>query len=181
MAAGRGLLCGAGGSTARRAVSRRAWLLTMGANMRLRLALPFAGAVMLAAGVGSVGAKAVGPATWMSTEEIQAAFVGKTIDGHYRSGRTFKESYSASGRLDYRDEERQIGGHWSVVNGSFCTIYDDDATGGCFRVRRSGSNCYEFYFVARTEKEAEQPREPDWTARGWNSDHKDTCLEGANA
>ena len=46
---------------------------------------------------------------------------------------------------------RECGGHWSVASGTFCTIYDDDPTGGCFRVQKTGANCFEFYFVARTE------------------------------
>ena len=125
--------------------------------------------------------KAVDAGAWMSDDDIKSALGGKAIDGHYRSGRTFSETYGADGRLSYRDELRISGGHWSVVNGAFCTIYDQDPTGGCFRVRRSGSNCYEFYFVARTESEANTPRTPDWTARGWHSDSKDTCVEGANA
>lgn len=118
---------------------------------------------------------------WMSETEIRTALGGQAIDGHYRSGRTFSETYAADGRISYRDDIRQSGGHWSLVNGSFCTIYDTDASGGCFRVKRSGANCYEFYFVARTEDEAKRPRDPDWTARGWRADQKNTCVDGANA
>ena len=135
--------------------------------------------IMLSAGCSS--AHALDGGGYMSGDEISTALGGKTIDGHYRSGRTFTESYKDGGRLEYRDDMRQSGGHWSIVNGTFCTIYDSDPTGGCFRVRRSGSNCYEFYFVARTEEEAKTPRDPDWTARGWLNDRKDTCVEGANA
>lgn len=129
----------------------------------------------------ATGAGAIGAETWMSGDEITIALGGKAIDGHYRGGRTFSETYAFDGSLRYRDDKRQSGGHWSVINGSFCTIYDTDPTGGCFRVRRSGANCFEFYFVARTETEAATPRTPDWTARGWLNDTKDTCVEGANA
>lgn len=139
------------------------------------------GIVLIGTSAIAAGAFALGTDGYMSDDEIRAALGGKSIDGHYRSGRTFTETYRADGRLTYRDDIRESGGHWSLVNGSFCTIYDGDASGGCFRVRRSGSNCYEFYFVARTEAEAVNPREPDWTARGWYNDRKDTCVEGANA
>ena len=116
---------------------------------------------------------------WMSEEEIKAAFAGTTIDGHYRSGRTFTERYGADMRLEYRERGRLTAGHWSLQAGTFCTIYDVDPTGGCYRVARHGDNCYEFYFVARTEEEAnEQPRQPDWNARGWRTGEKATCVDG---
>lgn len=118
---------------------------------------------------------------WMNDAEIKQALGGKIIDGHYRNGRTFTESYLTAGGIKYVDDFRSSGGHWSVVNGSFCTIYDGNSAGGCFRVRRSGANCFEFYFVARTEEEAVTPRQPDWTARGWLKDVKSTCVDGAAA
>jgi hypothetical protein len=117
---------------------------------------------------------------WMSDTELRSTFGGQTIDGLYPNGRTFTESYKSSGRIDYRDDRRTTGGRWSTIEGSFCTIYDDDPTGGCFRVMRTGANCYEFYFVARTEDEARTPRTPDWTARGWLSGTSSTCTEGSN-
>ncbi len=117
---------------------------------------------------------------WMSEADLRSTFGGQTIDGHYPSGRGFTETYSAAGRIDYRDTGRETNGHWSVVDGSFCTIYDNDPTGGCFRVLKSGPNCFEFYFVARTEEEARTPRDPDWTARGWLSTESSTCTEGSN-
>lgn len=117
---------------------------------------------------------------WMSATELQSTFSGQTIDGHYPNGSTFTETYASGGRIDYRDDMRSNGGRWSIVDGTFCTIYDEDPTGGCFRVIRSGSNCFEFYFVARSEEEASRPRAPDWTARGWIADKSSTCTEGSN-
>jgi hypothetical protein len=116
----------------------------------------------------------------MGEEDLRRTFAGATIDGHYQSGRTFTEHYDAAGRVDYRDEARKTGGRWTIVSGSFCTLYDEDPTGGCFRVARTGANCFEFYFVARTEDEARRPRDPDWTARGWLAREASTCGEGAN-
>jgi hypothetical protein len=117
---------------------------------------------------------------WMSEQELSATFAGHTIDGHYPGGRAFTETYASSGRVDYRDDLKATGGRWSITDGTFCTIYDNDPTGGCFRVLRSGPNCFEFYFVARTEEEARQPRSPDWTARGWLTGESSTCTEGQN-
>ena len=50
--------------------------------------------------------------------------------------------------------EHSTAGRWSISEGTLCTIYDNDPTGGCFRVLKTGSNCFEFYFVARNEYEA---------------------------
>jgi len=119
---------------------------------------------------------------WMGDADLRAAFSGKAIDGHYENGREFHEKYMADGKLEYREPERHTTGYWSVQSGTFCTIYDTDPTGGCYRVHRVGANCFEFYFTARTEAEAASPdrRKPDWTARGWLTDAPSTCTEGAN-
>jgi hypothetical protein len=131
-------------------------------------------------GLAAAAAAASQEAPWMSETDLRSTFAGQTIDGHYPNGSTFTETYDGTGRIDYRDTMRSSGGRWSIVEGTFCTIYDDDPTGGCFRVIKSGTNCFEFYFVARTEDEASRPRSPDWTARGWLADRNSTCTEGSN-
>jgi len=106
---------------------------------------------------------------WLSGPEIMAQFKGTTIDGRYASGKAFTERYAADGRLSYTEPGLALGGHWSVTEGTLCTIYDYDATGGCYRVARVDANCYEFYFVSRTEAAAPGPPgggKPSWTARG---------------
>lgn len=119
--------------------------------------------------------------SWMSDSDLSRQFGGVEIDGHYASGRTFSEAYRADGRLEYRERDRQTRGRWSVEAGSFCTIYDADASGGCYRVKRVGRNCFEFYFVARTEMQARQdPNRPSWTARGWVKSEAATCADGAS-
>ncbi len=121
------------------------------------------------------------PDAWMSEGEIDSRFRGTAIDGHYASGRTFSESYGRDGRLEYRERDRHTRGRWSVEAGAFCTIYDQDPTGGCYRVRRVGGNCFEFYFVARTEEQARRdPNAPSWTARGWINTVPATCADGAS-
>lgn len=116
---------------------------------------------------------------WMDGAGLSAAFKGKALSGEYASGRTFKEVYRDDGGLRYQDDMRESGGHWSVSSGTFCTIYDDDPAGGCFRVQKTGANCFEFYFVARTEDKAPGPadREPSWTARAWLADQEPTCKQ----
>lgn len=117
---------------------------------------------------------------WLSEGELTALFAGKSVDGLYAGGRSFHESYGRDGRLTYEDELRSSSGHWSVQAGAFCTIYDGDPAGGCFRVRRIGANCYEFFFAARTEADAHRPLDPDWTARAWLLDRASTCHDAAS-
>ena len=118
---------------------------------------------------------------WMTNDELRRAFAGVTIAGHYTDGRTFRESYFKGHRLKYTEETRDLHqvGHWSIINGTFCTIYDLSPTGGCFRVHRHGGNCFEFYFLTRTEAQARQSKtgEPSWAARAWRVDQPATCDE----
>jgi len=118
---------------------------------------------------------------WMSDAELSKAFAAQTIDGHYANGETFTESYLAGGRIDYRERARTMRGRWSVEAGTFCTIYDQTPTGGCYRVRQMSANCFEFYYVGRDEAQVQaRPGQPSWTARGWHSDQRSTCEEQAN-
>lgn len=122
--------------------------------------------------------------TWLSGKDIQDALAGKTIDGRYADGSAFTESYGDDGRLWYLDQRlgNYLTGHWSVTAGTLCTIYDTDPAGGCFRVVQVGKNCFEFYFVARTEAAAPQTDEKDtrWTARGAVSGKSDACPDEAS-
>jgi hypothetical protein len=130
------------------------------------------------AGLLQPGASAL-ESDWMSDSDLTETFKGKSVAGLYENGETFEESYGADGRVNYSDKDRMSGGKWSVQSGSFCTIYDDDPSGGCFRVRREGANCYEFYFIARDEVQADKnPRKPDWTAVAWFKGKVPTCKAG---
>lgn len=126
-------------------------------------------------------APAVSLVQWMNESALNQTFSGKTVEGHYVDGASFVETYGGDGRLDYRDDRRQTGGRWSLQAGSFCTIYDADPSGGCYRVQQVGENCYEFYFAARTVEDArDRPRDkPSWTARGWVKDRASSCTDQA--
>lgn len=115
----------------------------------------------------------------MSEDALKAAFAAKTIQGHYATGKAFMETYAADGAIDYQERNVAYHGHWSLQAGTFCTIYDTDPTGGCFQVKQVSDNCYEFYFVARTEDEAARlgPGQPSWTARAAVSDRDATCTD----
>ena len=121
-------------------------------------------------------------AIWLQGADISRALTGKTLEGRYGNGRAFTERYLSDGRIEYFENGAQIGGHWSITAGTLCTIYNTDPTGGCFRVSRAGTNCFEFYFAARSEKAAPGPdnSKPSWTARGSVSGEPSACQDGAN-
>jgi hypothetical protein len=139
-----------------------------------------AGLAALTLGAVSLHAESGGTATtWMSEPEMTLAFTGKTISGNYASGKPFTETYLADGAISYREQAVEYQGHWSLQGGTFCTIYASDPTGGCYRVRQVSANCYEFYFVTRTEAEAAlgAAGRPAWTARAAVSDRDATCQD----
>ena len=135
------------------------------------------GIALFAAWVLTVQAAASGP--WMDETQLRTAFAGKTIQGHYASGTAFTETYKADGGIEYKERNVEYVGHWSLQAGSFCTIYHSDPTGGCYQVRQISANCYEFYFVTRTEIEAAERDlgRPSWTARAAVSDRDATCSD----
>jgi hypothetical protein len=119
---------------------------------------------------------------WLQGADLAQALAGKTIEGRYGNGQAFTERYLSDGRVEYLENGAQIGGHWSITAGTFCTIYDDQVSGGCFRVSRASANCFEFYFAAATEEAAPGPAgsKPSWTARGSISGEPNACPDGAN-
>jgi len=118
---------------------------------------------------------------WMTEAELRDRFAAAKISGEYVDGRTFSERYGKDNRLTYRESTQKMmwSGSWSIVNGRFCTIYDNFGTGGCFRVRQVSLNCFEFYFDTRTEEEARASTltKPSWTARAWRTDQLSTCQD----
>jgi hypothetical protein len=123
------------------------------------------------------GAKPSGSS--MDETAIRAAFAGKTIQGNYASGKPFTETYEADGAIIYRERNIEYRGHWSIQGDAFCTIYNSDPTGGCFTVKQESTNCYEFYFVSRTEGQAanNETVKPAWTARAAVTDRDATCAD----
>jgi hypothetical protein len=135
--------------------------------------------------LGSVSAPAVAP-VWMTEEAMRAAFIGKTLDGHYGNGATWTEAYLAEGRLDYREPGRRAVGNWYFRNGNvFCTFYDPPdrpvMNGGCWNTIQTGANCYEFYLASLLPGEPGEEVPSDgmlrWNARGWRQDAPSTCQE----
>lgn len=116
---------------------------------------------------------------WMSDGDILERFRDATIEGRYADGRSFTERYAANFRVTYAEASHTLGGHWSVTQGTLCTIYDYEPTGGCYRVSQVDENCYEFYFVSRTEDSAPgtDGTVPSWTARGAIQGRPSACRD----
>jgi hypothetical protein len=114
---------------------------------------------------------------WMTAAELRAAFANKTIEGTYSNGLPFVEVYRGNMRLEYREPGRDLAGRWSIVDDTFCTLYDAVPTGGCYRVLQDSANCFTFYFTASDEQAVieQQGPGPQWTARAWVSDATSTC------
>jgi hypothetical protein len=150
----------------------------VGRDMRAALVLAVVAAIVMISPSGAVEA----PSVWLDPPDLQKTFGGKVLEGRYGSGKAFTEHYKADGSIAYTEGGITIGGHWSVTEGTFCTIYDTNPTGGCYRVARVGPNCFEFYFVTRTEEAAPGPEDgkPSWTARGSISGEASACHDGAN-
>jgi len=121
--------------------------------------------------------------TWMTEEAMRAAFIGKTLDGHYVGGLRWTEAYSAEGRLDYRESVRKGLGHWYFRGHVFCTFYDPGygLNGGCWTAIKAGANCYEFYVAGlndgRTEDDAAPGPLGNWAARAWREGEPSTCQD----
>jgi len=79
------------------------------------------------AGATLVGGSPAAPALdgpWMTEEAMRAAFIGKTLDGHYGNGLTWSEAYFGDGRLEYRESARRATGSWHFRGHVFCTFYN---------------------------------------------------------
>ena len=106
---------------------------------------------------------------------MRAAFIGKTLDGHYGNGLAWTEAYLEDGRLDYRESQRQAARQLvfpRATSSAPSTIRRTAALdGGCWTAIKASANCYEFYLAGLTA-DAHRGRAPvpalaqRWNARG---------------
>ncbi len=106
---------------------------------------------------------------WLTAKDITYVFVGREIKGTYRNGVPFSETYRRVGRSEYREGETSVSGQWSTKGDQFCTLYDGNR-GGCFQIKSSGTNCFEYWLITL----AGTP-DKNWIARGWQSKYPSTC------
>lgn len=114
----------------------------------------------------------------MNRDEIIAAFVDQQLSGIYPSGTPWSELIRSDGSSDYREGGNRREGSWWFHSNNFCFRYDLPLSGGCFRVVRIGTNCYELYAVNPGELAAPGPQVgASWNGRMWRDDTAATCEE----
>ena len=152
------------------------------ATARLLVFLSVAGAALV---VAARPAPALDP-PWMTEEAMRAAFIGKTLDGHYGNSVTWTETYFEDGRLDYRESQRRAAGNWHFRGHVFCTFYNGlsalpPLNGGCWTAIKASANCYEFYLAGLSPEPPYEDGAPGmaqrWNARGWRQEEPSTCSD----
>jgi hypothetical protein len=125
---------------------------------------------MLAAAWGAM-AQTSEPRSWMSRDDIIAAFVGRQLSGTYPNGTPWQEHIRPDGTSDYREGGSRHEGRWWMRGDHFCFSYPLPRFGGCFQVVPLGRNCYELYSVDRGDARQH------WNGRMWRDDAPATCEE----
>jgi hypothetical protein len=133
-----------------------------------------------ACAIGALAAAVQATPIWMTEQAMRGAFIGNTLDGQYVSGERWTETYTADGRLDYRESIRKGLGYWYFRGGVFCTFYDpgQGLNGGCFTAVQPSANCYEFYLAGLSDHEADREETGPlrtWIARAWRRGEPSTC------
>ena len=143
--------------------------------------------VAVAGLASSARAVVEGGSRWMTEEAMRQAFIGGTLDGHYVDGLRWSESYTADGRLDYREAVRNGVGYWYFRERVFCTFYDpgQGLSGGCWTAIKVSTNCYEFYVSGLADPQSGEEATPgplgSWTARAWRQGEPSTCEDRPSA
>jgi hypothetical protein len=108
----------------------------------------------------------------MTGSELLATLPGMTMTGHYADGVKFTESYLSGGKIDYKDDLSIDTGNWFERDGLFCTFYVK-GLGACFKVVRTGENCFEMYVAESQDGTKEE--NPNWNSVGWDVTKPSTC------
>jgi hypothetical protein len=110
--------------------------------------------------------------------EIISILSGKTVRGAYADGTAFTETFWPDGKDTYWDPRGTSAGTWSVARDFMCFEYDTEynMAGGCFRVEKSGANCFDFYGVSKglNDAPADGPK-PHYVARASADGADTTC------
>lgn len=149
-------------------------------SVKLNTALLAIAAALCAGAAGAAPSR-----TWMTEEAMRAAFVGKTLNGHYVDGLAWTETYGEDGRLDYSEALRRGRGSWHFQGPRiFCTFYDPGhgLNGGCWNAVQVSRNCYEFFpadWLGSETGSETTPSDPlrPWIARAWRQGETSSCDE----
>jgi hypothetical protein len=127
------------------------------------------------AGISSAEAENV---SVLKGPDIISVLSGKTIRGAYADGTSFTETFWPDGKDSYWDPRGTSTGHWSVAQDLMCFEYDPESNmiGGCFRVEKTGANCFDFYVQAQAKNgAAPDVKKPRYVARASADGADGTC------
>ncbi len=108
---------------------------------------------------------------WLNAADITYMLVGRDVVGQYRNGATFTETYRGVGTIEYRDETSSLRGTWTLKGNQFCTHYEG-SPGGCYKMRLTSSNCFEYWLVDAAGTPADA-----WIAVASQAKYDSTCRE----
>lgn len=114
----------------------------------------------------------------MGEAAIRSDLIDRKLAGIYPSGLPWSEDIHGDGTTDYQEVGIRTKGRWTLAGTIFCFKYDAPLAGGCFRMIKLGSNCYELY----VERDYGAPI-PDpgngvaWNGRMWRTTEQATCDE----
>jgi hypothetical protein len=116
---------------------------------------------------------------WMSDDAIRDEFAGQRLAGIYPNLNHWTEAIESDGSTDYHEGIKQWRGHWWVESRAFCFSYPFPGNGGCFRIVKVSSNCFELYDFSTPPGQADAPPavEDRWNGRMWHADKPTTCEE----
>lgn len=116
---------------------------------------------------------------WMAEDAIRSEFTDRLLNGIYPNTNPWSEHLFANGTTDYREGDKHWIGRWWTEDRAFCFSYPPPGIGGCFRVVRLGSNCYELYEAGDAIGRGQgRPEDADlWNGRMWVAEKPATCDE----
>lgn len=116
---------------------------------------------------------------WMTEAAIRAELIDRKLAGEYPSGVLWAEEIKGDGTSDYAEGGIRSRGRWTLSESLFCFRYDAPLAGGCFRMIKLGTNCYELYVERDFAVPLPAPRGIGvaWNGRMWRTTEKATCEE----
>ena len=115
---------------------------------------------------------------WLPGDAIRTELTGGHLAGIYPNKVGWKEQINPDGSTDYQEGDRRRPGQWNIADDQFCFVYADPPPGGCFRVIKHNSNCYELYTTGIGGDEPAAPASPEgmpWNGRMWRDGVPTTC------